>query len=86
MDELRIRVQGGSFDIVAVTESWAKEDINDSEIKTDGYTLYRKDRPPSAGTKGGGVLLYVKESFQSCILQSLTDEEFRDSIWCKIDL
>lgn len=36
-------MQGGNFDIAAITESWAKEDINDSELKIDGYTMYRKD-------------------------------------------
>lgn len=86
MDELRKKVQGGNFDIAAITESWAKEDINDSELKIDGYTMYRKDRLVSTGTTGGGVLLYVKESLQSCILQGLTNDEFQDSVWCKIKL
>ena len=31
-------------------------------------------------------LLYVKESFQSCSLQSLINDDFQDSVWCKIDL
>ena len=48
--------------------------------------MYRKDRPASTGAKGGGVLLYVKESFQSCSLQSLINDDFQDSVWCKIDL
>ena len=55
LDELRNRVQSGSFDIVAVTESWAKEHVKDSELKIDGYTMYKKDRPASTGAKGGGV-------------------------------
>lgn len=86
MDELRKKVQGGNFDIAAITESWAKEDINDSELKIDGYTMYRKDRLVNTGASGGGVLLYVKESLQSCILQGLTNDEFQDSVWCKITL
>ena len=41
MDELRIKAQGGCFDVVAITESWANDDISDSELNIDGYTLYR---------------------------------------------
>ena len=39
MDELRIKVQGGCFDVAAITESRANEDISDSELNIDGYCL-----------------------------------------------
>ena len=43
----------------------------DGEILPAGYVLYRKDRP----SRGGGVLIAVKESLFSCIIQSPPDLE-----------
>jgi hypothetical protein len=87
MDELKRKFQSGNYDIVAITESWATEDINDGELKIDGYVTYRKDRTISNGGKGkgGGVLLYVRDTLQSCPLLNLTNDEFQDSVWCMID-
>ena len=45
------------FDIIAISETWLHENIYDNEILPAGYTLFRSDR----GTKGGGVMLAIKD-------------------------
>lgn len=85
MDELRQKVLQGDYDIIAVTESWANEDIGNAELAIDGILMHRKDKAADNRAKGGGVLLYVKEELRSYPTQHLTNEELQDSVWCKIE-
>ena len=48
--------------IIGITESWATPDISDAELGMTGYVLFMKDR---LGKRGGGVILYIKESIQT---------------------
>ena len=48
--------------IIGITESWANIDTTDAELGLTGYVMFRKDR---IGRRGGGVILYVKESIQA---------------------
>lgn len=59
----------GSFDAMAVSETWLKPCIPDSMVSTNGYNLIRKDRITTrvldggnlTKTKsGGGICLYLK--------------------------
>ena len=47
--------------IIGITESWANNDITDAELVLEGYAMFRKDR---MGRKGGGVLVYIKDTIQ----------------------
>jgi len=69
-DELRERVLTEAFDVIAVTETWATDYIGDCKLVIDGYVLYRKDRQP--GTKGGGVMIMVKDPINSRPILQLT--------------
>jgi len=79
MSELRYRAEG--MDIIAVTETWTSPDIKDGEINIDGYTMFRKDRLHG---KGGGVILYVKDSLTTTAYETAYNTEFSESVWCKI--
>ncbi|KAF6027225.1 hypothetical protein EB796_014473 [Bugula neritina] len=48
--------------IVGITESWASNKLLHGELQLNGYTCYRKYRPAETASRGGGVLLYVKDS------------------------
>ena len=50
-------VADSDSDIIGITESWANKDI--TELGLEGYVMFRKDR---TGRRGGGVLLYVKDT------------------------
>ena len=52
-------MQNNKIDILSITESWIHSEIEDAEINTKGYKIFRKDRQEA---RGGRVLLYVKKS------------------------
>jgi len=72
MDEFRETVLNNHFHIVAVTETWAREEVDDAELNIDSYTVYRKDRKSDINKKGEGV--YVKDSLK---YQTLQQQEYR---------
>lgn len=51
------------YDIIAFTETWLCEGINDSELFDNRYTVIRRDRDggPQEIKGGGGVLLAFKK-------------------------
>ena len=58
-DEIEILIEDYNIDIIAITESWANEKIEDAEISFSGFTLFRQDRSSCSNKKGGGVLLFL---------------------------
>ncbi len=68
-------------DVIGITESWAHPDITDAEVELDGYTLFRKDR---VGKRGGGVLLYIANSFRAVQHKLLEDISFSEALWCTV--
>ena len=48
--------------VIGITESWANKDIVDAELALTGYVMFRKDRRER---RGGGVILYIKESIKA---------------------
>ena len=77
-DELQNLITSTQPDVIALTESWLTLDIEDSEVKLNGYTLFRSDR--SSCRSGGGVVLYCHSSLRPMLLKSTRDtnctEEF----------
>ena len=61
-NELNIMVEDIDPHIIGITESWANTDITDAELGLTGYVMFRRNR---IGRRGGGVILYVKESIQA---------------------
>ena len=57
--ELDIMVDEIRPHIIGITESWANNDITDADLGLEGYVMSRKD---IMGRRGGGVLLYIKET------------------------
>src|SRR6218665_3602107 len=86
--ELELYVNNETPDIIGIKESWTKPKIADSELALDGYRLFRKDREnqKSEGYGAGGVLLYVKSSFNAVERWDMCNETFKESIWCEIQL
>ena len=66
-------------DIVGVAESWAHEDISDSELSVDGFDMFRCDRTL---TRGGGVLLYMRSELHPTVF--IPDAKFPEQIWCEL--
>ena len=65
--------------IIGITESWANKDISDAEL---GLTvMFRSDR---VGRKGGGVILYIKESIQAYEIKLEREANCDEAVRCNI--
>ena len=67
--------------IIGSTESWANPDITDAELGLTGYIMFRRDR---IGRRGGGVILYVKESIQAYEIKLEREADYEEAVLCKI--
>ena len=84
LDELAVVVEACNPDVVGITESWATGEIMDSELSMEGYVLFREDRRDCEAVRGGGVILYVKESLNPGVFRPVTD--FPEQVWCSIKM
>ena len=80
-NELNIMVDEIKPHIIGITESWANNDITDAELGLEGYVMFRKDR---IGRRGGGVLLYIKETIPAYEVQLKEEADCNEAIWCKL--
>ena len=80
-NELNIMVEDTHPHIIGITESWATPDISDAELGMTGYVMFRKDR---IGRRGGGVILYIKESIQAYEIKLEKEAECEEALWCNI--
>ena len=60
--------------IIGITECWATTDISDAELGMTGYVMFR----------GGGVILYIKESIQAYEIKLEKEAECEEVVWCNI--
>ena len=67
--------------VIGLTESWANKDIVDAELALTGYVMFRKDRRER---RGGGVILYIKESIQAYEITLKSEADCEEAIWCNI--
>ena len=56
-------------------------DISEAELGMTGYVMFRKDR---LGRRGGGVILYIKESIQADEIKLEKEAECEEAVWCNI--
>ena len=80
-NELNIMVEDIDPHIIGITESWATPDISDAELGMTGYVMFREDR---LGRRGGGVILYIKESIQAYEIKLEKEAECEEAVWCNI--
>lgn len=71
----------GNYDIIGITETWARNDIADAEYEIAGYNLFRKDRQ---GKDGGGVAIYVRDSLGAALYPDLMSKKFEEALWCTV--
>ena len=65
-DELELYIKQNKLDIVAITETWAAENIWETELNIDDYVTYGRDRHEIRKVRGGGVIIYVSNGLSSC--------------------
>ena len=79
--ELNIMVDDIKPHIIGITESWANNDITNAELGLEGYVMFRKDR---IGRRGGGVLLYIKDTIPAYEVQLQEEADCNEAIWCNL--
>ena len=74
-------------DIVFLTESKLKEQLNSEVFDVDEYVIYRKDREIQEAP-GGGVVLMIKSNLVSSDnnVSYLNNHAYREAAWCEIML
>ena len=82
MSELCERVIDENYELIGITETCATEAINDAELSIEGYNMFRKDR----GSRGGGLILYMKNTIRARVNEELTNSEFAESLWCNVEV
>ena len=78
-NELNIFVEDIDPHVIGITESWATTDISDAELGMTGYVMFAKNR---IRRRGGGVILYTKESIQSYEIKLEKEAECEEAVWC----
>ena len=81
-EELELYVQNEKPHVIGITESWTTDEIADSEISLNGYTLFRRDR--GENKRGGGVLLYVSSDLVVSLRDDIGRAQLCESVWCDI--
>ena len=84
-NELELTVNEKKIDLIAITESWLEDTMIDSELNIAGYTIFRKDRKQVRDSRGGGVLMYVRDCFNAYYATELNDLQ-NESLWIRIQM
>ena len=82
LDIFHATVDATKPDIIGITETWAHDDVIDAELNIDGYIMFRCDRVLKKVSRGGGVLLFVKEELAPVEFYPRT--EYPEHVWCKL--
>lgn len=78
VDELAVIASSRSPSIIAVTETWLSEEIPDHLISIYSYTVLRADRKARVG---GGVCVFVSNSFTATKLEITNHPDYFESLW-----
>lgn len=75
-------ISSSDYDVIGVTETWMRPDIDEHVINIDSYNFFGKNR---INRRGGGVGLYIKHNFVAEVLFSIS-VEFIECLWLKLEL
>ena len=64
MDELRLVCMSEQPDVVCIVETWLDENILESEISVDNYSVVRLDR----NRHGGCIVMYIRDCLHCSVL------------------
>ena len=62
------------LDVVGVCETWLNINISDNELSVPGFRVFNREirRGEIREGKGGGVILYVRETLSASVCNTLT--------------
>ena len=80
-NELNIMADDIKPHIIGIIESWANDDITYAELGLECYVMFMND---IVGRRGGGVLLYIKETIPAYEVQLQEEADCNEAIWCNL--
>lgn len=83
-DELLSYIVEEDLDIVCITEAWVNEEQfreSRKEYEVDGYIMYLHQR---TGKIGGGVVIYIKNSYTSSQVNDIKVDDRVESLWLDV--
>lgn len=85
-NNFRLGLLDSDYDIVALTETWLNSSINNSELFSNEYVVFRRDRDANLTgmERGGGVIVGIKRCFVAKRLFELETES--ENMWIKLKL
>lgn len=60
-DQVHHLLLDSNLDFLCLSETWLHKNTPSAALKVPGFNFYRRDR---VGSKGGGVMIYVKDRIQ----------------------
>ena len=83
LTQVRELAQQKDFDIITISETWLNTSVSSSEVKIDGYKLFRLDR---LHKRGGGVCAYVRKELKASVHNNLSfiSEENFHQLWVTV--
>ena len=83
MPELRAVVSMKKPDVVALTETWTNDDIDNSFLHIEDYKIMeREDRVDTSRGRGGGILVYVRKGL--CAWKERVNGDFCQCVCVKL--
>ena len=78
-------ILANKFDVFTISETWLNNTVSDLELEIPGYSLHRLDRQTK---KGGGVCVYVLQSYKTEVLGEISYISSTDfhQLWIKIQV
>lgn len=90
LNEFRNDLSNCPYDVILINETWLQDQYLDTEIITNGWSLFRKDRARlnvENDERGGGVFIAVKDSFFSSPIQiQINDAAKFDFTACRLQV
>ena len=66
LPQIEILLSGSNLDFLGISETWLNDSVSTELLNIEGYNIFRNDRQQNK--KGGGTLLYIKNTLASTAL------------------
>lgn len=80
IEDLRDQLLLNKYDVLAIGETWLKDEISDRSIQVPGYTIVRNDR---IHKRGGGLAFYLIDSLDVKVIPT---SDAIEQLWIKVKL
>ncbi|CAH0730476.1 unnamed protein product, partial [Brenthis ino] len=86
LDDIRLATLRTNYDLIVATETWLNESVMDSELFSEDFNIYRRDRQSTklSTKRGGGVLFAVSKKYISRRIEHY--ESAHEDLWINIKL